>query len=257
MTKLDAERAPRRARVALLAVGFVCAIRVASAAIVELQVSLLHDLQQGIRLAPGVAAANDARVRFVSLLGFAAYCVAGVLFLRWVHAAHERARRLNEKAPFARSPGSCVWSYFIPVVALVRPLEDMRALSAASDPRDLELPPVVEEKASPGYRDAAATARPRAPWKSAPIPVGAWWAAFLGMQLMAFVVGASSRGAAGSQSLDSLVSTSRVIQLHDASAVLAGALVVLVVSGIDRAQRERGRRRRLIKLAREQAATAD
>ena len=105
-----------------------------------------------------------------------AQIVATVAFLIWVHAAHASALRL-EKGFLVRSPGDAVWSYFIPIISLVRPIGNMYDLARASDPSDLPTFPELTPMEPAGYRDPAMREKMREPFRAL-VPITVWWIAW-------------------------------------------------------------------------------
>jgi hypothetical protein len=233
-----------RARLAMVSVGFACACRAALVVGRELQLSALDDY--ALNLATGSAGdayervrSADSLVASINLLGIVAWLVAGVLFLMWIHAAHRSA---NVLASGMRGPeaGSAVWSYFIPFANLVRPYANMTALVRLTDPRDIELPPLVEENPGAGYRDVARKVIARPPWSPPPVVVGLWWAAYvvmsIGERIEIAIAGSPTTTPAA------FTANTHALMALDGLYIGTGILCIAVVRAVALAMGERARR---------------
>jgi len=158
-----------------------------------------------------------------------------ITFLRWLHAAHLRARELGGGHRLGFDARQAITAWFIPVVSFVRPMRVMLGLAAASDPTDLSPPTLEREVASPGYRDPARVVEQQV-GSNPGVPVAAWWALWLTTGVSSIILYWWSRSGVTASGLEVI---QRIVQV----AMLAAAvLAVVVVRNIDIRQRERARR---------------
>ena len=225
-----------RARAAIIAIGAVCLLRATEFVSLGFQIDLLNRVGS---LLPGEAEANDARVNAISVLSVLAWVVAGVLFLRWVRAAHESAHLLDRDERTLISKSTLTWAYFIPFVNFVRPYQHMAILAELSDPRDLELPPLRKRDPAAGYREPAVRVVPRAPWSPPPSFVGVWWGSYVLLVIASRVV--QFDHAAGRKIADLVAMTQRAM-VFDVLLVATGPLCIAMIRGITACQQERARR---------------
>ena len=157
-----------------------------------------------------------------------------IAFLRWLYAAHLRARELGAGHRLGFSARQAITAWFIPVVSLVRPMRVMRGLAAASDPTDLSPATLEREIASPGYRDPARVVEQ--PVGSNPaVPVAAWWALWL-------ITGVSSLPLYWRVFIAGTPSGLAIQRMVLLATLAAALLAIVVVRNIDIRMRERARR---------------
>jgi hypothetical protein len=254
MTKAELTQTTERARIAMFAIGAVCALRLIHLALMPIQVGLLERLQSGEVVLQAEISANNERLRSVEELHSVGWLVAGVLFLRWLHSAHAQAHDFGRKGRSLPTPRGAVASFFIPFVNFVRPFTQTRALLWASDPSDLELPPEVRERAAPTYRQPARETV-LAWWKRPRTFVGAWWVGYLFVDWTPGFSGFSGAGHSHGE-IAALLLKSRLAMANNVVAVVVGALCIGVVRGITLCQVERFRRLRLLASQRGEDAPA-
>jgi hypothetical protein len=155
------------------------------------------------------------------LASFLLYVALAVAFCVWLHRVSRTVPALgNPPSGVEYSPGWAVGSFFVPFVNLVVPYKAVREVWVKSDP-------------------AVRTADDLmfAPPSSAPLVLG-WWIVWLASNVLSNVfwqlqTDAETPGAQGSMAVLKLVS--------DLVNIVAAALAVFVVRGIDRRQAERAR----------------
>jgi hypothetical protein len=229
-----------RAKVAMVSVGALTAFHFVQAAFVAYETMLLQRLRDhDLSVAESIRSGGELMQKSGSIetLG---WLVSGILFLRWVHAAHIAAGLLGRGVTMNRSSASsAVWAYFIPFVNLVRPYENMSTLSWSSDPSDLDLPMVREVHPTPGYREAAVRMVAPTPFAPPRVFIGAWWGAYILMSVGGVAVGFMKPSP---NDLPGLVSMFEALVGYELWFVLTGVLCLTVVRGISACQVERLRR---------------
>ena len=127
-----------------------------------MQLELLSRIAIG-DMSDGEADANDRRQAFISIVNLLISIATMVVFLMWFHRAHKNLPALGNHA-LKYSPRWAVGGFFVPVLALFRPLQVMREVWHGSDPEGVAL------QTAPLGR----TVEP-----GTPALVGWWWGAFL------------------------------------------------------------------------------
>ena len=97
------------------------------------EIELLGRVRNGRLITLVEAEASDGRVALSGLLWFAAYVVAAVMFLVWIHAAHRKVGSLGA-AGLRFTPRSAVGWWFVPFANLGRPYQVTAEIWKASDP---------------------------------------------------------------------------------------------------------------------------
>jgi hypothetical protein len=85
-----------------------------------LQIGLLEEVQRGVRIAKGAAAANESREALTGSVYLIAYIATAILFLRWTYLTKKNTTALGASG-LAFSPGWSVGYYFVPVLTLWKP----------------------------------------------------------------------------------------------------------------------------------------
>ena len=186
-------------------------------------------LAQGPLSAQDAARLGDVIVGFqtVSLL---LLLVGGARFLVWILNAHRCAQDLGA-GPLRYDAWATIFSFFVPIWALVRPYQALREVSTAVDPGLVLEPaprPATTEHVQ-GYREPATVPRPAARELRRP-PLLAWWLVWVSITLF----GVAS--AWMTSSWTTLVAAGVVSRL---AWVVDAVLAILVVHRIDARLRER------------------
>jgi hypothetical protein len=157
---------------------------------------------------------------FVALATLFVFISLVVAFLVWLHRAAKNLPALgNAKSKVEHTPGWAVGSYFVPFVNLVVPYKAIKE---------------IWEKSEPTYRpgdDFMFASSSTAP----PLLLG-WWVAWL---VSNFISNISWRLESRTSSTESFVTGVDIIA--DLANIIAAALAIMVVRGIDRRQTERSR----------------
>ncbi len=130
---------------------------------------------------------------------------AGVFFLIWIHRASSNLKGLG-RVGMRNTPGWCVGGYFVPILNLFQPMQAMKEIWQASDP-----------KAVQGSWFAS---------DSTPL-VGVWWGFWLLTGVISVFV-LFVRGDASSEGTVGLVS--------DVTRIVATAAIVMLMRGITKRQ---------------------
>lgn len=124
----------------------------------------------GASLTVSEAESSDRQTAVIGSLQLALLVLTGVLTLVWLHRAYVNAGRLGSELP--HRPGWAVWSWFVPVLNLVRPRRIIDQTWRASDP------------ALPAWNAVAWSVAPTTPL------ILLWWLLFLFNSLLAQVASA-------------------------------------------------------------------
>jgi hypothetical protein len=202
--------ARRRALPAMLAVGVCAALAGAAVATGVLQLAVLQQIGAGAEVSESLAAVSDGLYGGVGLLQLLATVVAGILWLRWLHAAYGALREVGSGYT-TFTPGWAVGYWFVPLVNLVRPYQIVREL---------------------WQRSESANALDALPGQT-PNLVSGWWGLWLVAALGGRVAASQQMGAA---TLPDLTSATMVQLVIDAIVLAAGVLAVLIVRRIAQVQ---------------------
>ncbi|HEX8354667.1 MAG TPA: DUF4328 domain-containing protein, partial [Pyrinomonadaceae bacterium] len=162
---------------------------------------------------------NDLLMLLVGLGAFLVYVALVVAFLMWLHRASKNVPALgNPKSAVEHSPGWAVGSFFVPFVNLVVPYKAVREVWVKSDPA---------VRAGDDFMFAQPS--------SAPLLLG-WWVTWIVSNVASNI---SLRLHAGGETPDTQGFVAGVDIVSDVLGIVAAALAILVVRGIDRRQAER------------------
>ena len=119
----------------------------------------------GGHVAIGDLDATDTRQRVAGAAYLVGLVVAGVLFIRWFHAAYANLRALGQN-DLRFKPGWAIGSWFVPFLNLRRPKQIANDIWSGSN------------ETAPSYSAAG--------WKDVPAPqlLAWWWAAWLGSSFL-------------------------------------------------------------------------
>lgn len=177
-----------------------------------LQIQMLVSFEDGSYATPGAlndaTVTNDARQRVARLARLAAHARSGILILVWIWRANRNAHALGA-AGMRFTPAWAVGWFFIPLANLVKPFDVMREIWRARD--------------RPGD------------WQrhQAPAVIGWWWL-FL---LVAIIAGnVAPRLALRATSLEALIDATWVTVTPDIAGILASAVLLRIISGVQRMQ---------------------
>jgi hypothetical protein len=155
----------------------------------------------------------DAFVRISGLLRFGLFLLTGFLFLKWVYRSNQNARGMGA-SDMTFTPGWSVGCYFVPFANLVLPYQAMRELWNATLSTN--------------------------EWKgrAAPHLVRWWW----GLYLLNNTVGAiAGIQAYGTQTIDALIWSGRIIMLAEILAIAGANVAALLVRRLSANQIKRRR----------------
>lgn len=201
----------RRARVVVWLLGAAAALNAAGFLSGLAQLALLARATSGV-VELAEANANDARHGAIGVAQTAAFVVAGLAWLRWMHRAYANLALLGcTRAD--RSPGWAVGGWFVPLLNLVRPYQITKELwlrsrgaNAVDDVRGLPVPPLLP----------------------------AWWAAWIASNVLGQMLLRLSRHAEG---IAALQQVTIVGMAGDAVTALAAVAALAIVRRIDADQR--------------------
>ncbi|MEM9696868.1 MAG: DUF4328 domain-containing protein, partial [Myxococcota bacterium] len=135
--------------------------------------------------------AIDSAVATNAIVYVVAFLVCAILFLQWFRIAVRHANRdgLHHEggSPMGYTPGDATKYWFIPFINLVRPYEIMKRLREVSDADVLPSFSTTQPVATAGYRQAAVTSERRVV-PNINVPLGLWWALYIGNGIVARVV---------------------------------------------------------------------
>jgi hypothetical protein len=230
----DVQVTQGRARAAVGALVVTAGVRVFQIAVAAWQIALLDGVRAGVG-SQECLEVSDALAQVGRIAAFVMLPVTAALFLRWLSRALRVGRAVSTTG-IGWSPREAVWSFFLPVISIVRPYHVIRDL------HDQLAPDAVPEPAARPRFDGAGDYR-SVPLEKAPPPVtlphasiGAWWALFIVHQLLGNIGGPSSGAAATAQSSLKLGAFVEVV------AIAAALLAVLVVRALTGRLAERYRR---------------
>lgn len=109
----------RRQAVTIVFAG-IALVSIAAVIVDVLDLAILDRLIAGEDVTDAELNADDARMRLVGLLQFAAYIAGAVVFIRWLHRAY---RNVDSVAPQERRYGHgwAIGAWFVPILSLWRP----------------------------------------------------------------------------------------------------------------------------------------
>lgn len=99
---------------------------------------MLLDLKHGVSLTKEVISANDSRQDMIAGWSVISFLIAGIFYFVWLYRAISNARSFHPK-DITFTPGWSIAWYFIPIVCLYGPYQDMSKLwKASQDPHHWE-----------------------------------------------------------------------------------------------------------------------
>ncbi len=164
---------------------------------------------------------DDLLQFFVGLGTLLVYVALVVAFLVWLHRASKNVPALgNPKSKVEFTPGWAVGWFFIPLANLVMPYRAVREVWEKSDPAVRSESDVMFTPPSSGGL------------------LLAWWVCWIASNVVSNI---AVRLQADAHTYDAARSVAGVVIFSDLIDILAAVLALLVVSGLDRRQRERSR----------------
>lgn len=113
----------QRARNAMILLGIMLGLELASLGSAYLLYNALQDVANGIEISPEDASAHDNRQKTITILFIIANVLCVVTFILWFRRAYYN---LHQKVTTLAAPESwAAFSWFIPIVCLVRPYKIM------------------------------------------------------------------------------------------------------------------------------------
>jgi hypothetical protein len=95
------------------------------------QYNLLMELKHGLSLTAEMAHANDSRQYSIARWSIISFLISGVVYLTWLYRAINNARSFHPRNITFTPVWSIAW-YFIPIVCLYAPYQDMQMLWKSS-----------------------------------------------------------------------------------------------------------------------------
>lgn len=180
----------------------------------------LRLLDRGADITESAADANDLRQQLVGIAQIAVFVACAIAFILWL-------RRITANLPALGAQGmrfGTGWAtggWFVPILQLWRPKEVVNDAWRASDP----------EKSA----DMGGT------WRDSSVPgfLALWWAAWIINNIMGQ---ASFRMSAAAESLDSIITASRVTLGADVTSIIADVAAIVVVTRLTQRQVARAER---------------
>lgn len=117
----------QRAKMAKIFIVLVLFFDLISIGSSYLQYTLLHDYQMGEYISDEMASANDTREQIVAIFYTIATFGSIITFLMWFRRAYYN---LNQRKTSDYSDGWAVWSWFVPIITLFRPVQIMNEMWA-------------------------------------------------------------------------------------------------------------------------------
>ena len=160
---------------------------------------------------PGKVKANDIRQLVVGIIQFAVYLITVVVFLNWFRRAYGNLHRLGIEY-LRQSESMAVWSWFIPIVNLFRPVQIMYEIWTETQWQ------IKQKDAS--YRI-----------KKGNLLLTIWWTLFILSHLAGRI---ALRAAFKEDTVNHLIEGSMASLISDALQILEALLVIIIVSGISK-----------------------
>lgn len=162
--------------------------------------------------------------------------ITAVFLVRWMRKLVSLTMRLGAESRWTASQAT--WAFFLPFINLVRPYQILFHTMTALAPSKVEQPPPRVDRAGQADYRGTAFVESAPERKIPPTFVGAWWAAWLFMNLVSqfasFIVRAEDNG--------DIVFAHQLSMLASAVALAAAVLGMTVVSGLTARLEERFRR---------------
>jgi Domain of unknown function (DUF4328) len=182
-----------------------------------MQIGLLERIKAGDPGAADEADSNDARQRLVGVSEVLVNIATAVCFLMWVHRARRNLPALGADG-LKFTPGWTVGWWFVPLANLWKPFQAMQEVWWGSDPdRDVANVNDWRHNASSG-------------------PLGWWWAVWIARNVSAQAI---NRIYLNAETPQQLIESSYALLVSSGVEVIAAALAIAVVLGIDRRQEQR------------------
>ncbi len=121
----------KQANIAILAIGMVLLLFIASMISSIMQYELLTSVKKGIVVTEEVAINNDNREMIVGTVSIIAYIISSILFLVWFYRAYENLSHRVNKVDHSKSWS--IWAWFVPFISLYRPYNIMNELNKKTD----------------------------------------------------------------------------------------------------------------------------
>ncbi|WP_438008352.1 DUF4328 domain-containing protein [Sorangium sp. So ce321] len=178
--------AHRRARAANAALLVTAGVEVSGILVMAWQIHLLGQIDSG-EVSMATRSLSDSLLQAGKFAELAMRVVTAALFLRWLWHTVPLAGSMSASR-LRWTSRDALWSFFIPLINLVRPYQVMRDLHDHLSPDGVPEPvPRPRMDGAGGYRQVAMERAP--PPRALPhASIGAWWALFLLPQLLSSMV---------------------------------------------------------------------
>lgn len=175
------------------------------------QVGLLKRIQAGTFVTDEQVNRSDLMAGIIGIVQTVIYFTSVVVFIQWFRRAYGNLHRhgnkvLNHKEEMA------LWSWFIPIVSLGRPVTIMNE---------------IWNKTQENIREYQADYQ----IKKGGLMIGVWWALFLFSNVVGNIV---LRTALNANTVDELINSTTLYLISDASTIPEALLVILIVSKISK-----------------------
>jgi len=168
------------------------------------EIQLIETVASGGYITEAEAEANDSRQAILGGIYTLVFFATAIIFLRWTYLANKNARALGA-SDMQHSPGWSVAWYFIPILCFWKPYQALKEIFKASHPDYLD------------------------DWNKAPRPsiMPLWWALWI---VATFVGQAILRLSFSAETVDELLTLSRLIFVSDGLDIPLGILVLILVT---------------------------
>lgn len=170
------------------------------------ELKLLKSAQEGQVIEESVASANDLRQMVIGLLQTALYIISAITFIAWFRRAYGNLHRLGIHY-LKQKETMAVWSWFIPIIVLFRPVQIMNEIWTETQEKI--------KKLDPSYAI-----------KNGGVIIGIWWTLFI---ISNFIGRYILKTAFKTETIAQLIESSQAMILSDLVNIFEAFFVILIV----------------------------
>jgi len=205
----------QRARYLLIVFWVIVSVTVIAIVTSFQELAMLKKMQSGILVTDEEAATSDLIQGIIGLVQTALYIVSVVVFLNWFRRAYGNLHRLGISG-LAHKENMALWSWFIPIISLFRPVQIMNEIWTKTQERirNFDVTYVI---------------------KYGGIIIGLWWTLFICTNIIGRLIFNSVMDA---ETIEELIYGSQLVLVSDALQVPEALLVIGIVFQIAKMEKK-------------------
>lgn len=176
-----------------------------------MELLLLEEVQEGFYVSESAVNLNDIRQGIVAITQIVIYILSIVFFLNWFRRAYGNLHRIGIQH-MEHEENMALWTWFIPIIVWFRPVQIMNEIWKET-------------------RDKIKKTSPTQNFKNLGSLLGIWWFLFV---LTHFISRYITKNLFKEETLEELISLSKVSMASDFLQIIEAGLVILIVQNISK-----------------------